>query len=128
MSFSPSDIFYVISIIDDLLSMSENPCIIITSTGYDENSPFIKFSFPLRYGNSHIILYIAGTIGLIVYENQRGEVLTNLEFKDDSFQLLHGSFRKGFKEIIEFDRQQVNTVTNNNSSIDRASFGLAEVN
>jgi hypothetical protein len=32
------------------------------------------------------------------------------------------------KQILDFDRQQVNTAKSNNTSSERGAFGLAEVN
>jgi hypothetical protein len=130
MSFNLSEVIHIISTIDDLLSMSEHPYTITTSTGYDveddEDVEFIKFTFPLKNGISSIKIY--DSVGLIAYTNCNGEVLTNVEFDDMSVAELNGSFKKAFKQIREFDRQQVNTVKGNNTQIDRASFGLAEVN
>lgn len=78
--------------------------------------------------NAIVKIYIHACLGLISYKNQNGEVLTSVEFSDRNVEALNGSFKKGFKQIGEFDRQQVNTVKNKNTSIDRASFRLAEVN
>lgn len=130
MSFNLSEVIHIISTIDDLLSMSEHQYTITTSTGYDveddEDVEFIKFTFPLKNGISCIKIY--DSVGLITYQNHNAEILTNIEFDDLSVAELNGSFKKAFKQIREFDRQQVNTAKNSNTSIDRASFGLAEVN
>jgi hypothetical protein len=130
MSFNLSEVIHIISTIDDLLSMSEHPYTITTATGYDveddEEIEFIKFTFPLKNGVTSIKMY--DSLGLIVYKNQNGETLTNIEFDDMSVSELNGSFKKAFKQIREFDRQQVGTVKSANTLIDRASFGLAEVN
>jgi hypothetical protein len=110
--------------------MSEHPYTITTSTGYDleddEEVEFIKFTFPLKNGISSIKMY--DSVGLIAYTNQGGSVLKGIEFDDMSVSELNGSFKKAFKQVREFDRQQANTVKSSNTSIDRASFGLAEVN
>jgi hypothetical protein len=130
MSFNLSEVIHIISTIDDLLSMSEHPYTITTSTGYDleddEEVEFIKFTFPLKNGISSIKMY--DSVGLIAYTNQGGSVLKGIEFDDMSVSELNGSFKKAFKQVREFDRQQVGTVKSSNTSIDRASFGLAEVN
>jgi hypothetical protein len=126
MSFNLSEVIHIISTIDDLLSMTEYPYAINTSTGYDNDELFVEFVFPLRNGKSHVKIY--NSTGLIVYENLNGEILTNIEFGDRDVFSLNGSFKKAFKQIREFDRQQVNTAKSNNTLIDRASFGLAEVN
>ena len=130
MSFNLSEVIHIISTIDDLLSMSEHPYTITTATGYDveddEDVEFIKFTFPLKNGISSIKIY--DSVGLITYKNQSGEIMTNVEFDDMSVAELNGSFKKAFKQIREFDRQQVSTAKIANTSVDRASFGLAEVN
>jgi hypothetical protein len=130
MSFNLSEVIHIISTIDDLLSMSEHSYTINTSTGYDieeeEEYEFIKFTFPLKNGISHIKMY--DSVGSITYENQNGEILKNVEFDDRCVAELNGSFKKAFKQVREFDRQQVGTAKSSNTSIDRASFGLAEVN
>jgi hypothetical protein len=132
MSFNLSEVIHIISTIDDLLSMSEHPYTITTSTGYDledgEEIEFIKFTFPLKNGISSI--KIQDSVGLIVYKDRDEKVLTNAEFDDMSVAELNGSFKKAFKRIREFDRQHhVNTASSTRpSTIDRASFGLAEVN
>jgi hypothetical protein len=131
MSFNLSEVIHIVSTVDDLLSMSEHAYTINSSTGYDleddEECEFIKFTFPLKNGVSHVKLY--NSVGIITYENKSGEVIKTLEFDDLDVAELNGSFKKGFKQIREFDRQQSSTVANSNSThIDRASFGLAEVN
>ncbi len=49
-------------------------------------------------------------------------------FDDRDVAELNGSFKKGFKQIREFDRQNTSTAQSNHTTIDRVSFGLAEVN
>ena len=129
MSFVLSEVIHIISTIDDLLSMSEDQCSIRTSTGYDENDNeevFISFKFPLKNGVSQVKIY--DSIGLFVYMNQNEEVLKNIEFDDTSIVETNGSFKKALKQIRDFDRQQVSALKSANPSIDRASFGLANVN
>ncbi len=132
MSFNLSEVIHIIGTIDDLLSMSDHPYTITTTTGYDieehddKEVEFIQFTFPLKNGISSIKMY--DSIGSITYRNQNGEVLRHIDFDDISFGHLNGSFNRAFKRVIKFDRQQVNVVKSNNTSIDRASFGLAEVN
>ena len=130
MSFNLSEVIHIISTIDDLLSMSEHPYTINTSTGYDveddEEVEFINFTFPLKNGISSIKMY--DSVGIVTYKNHNGETLTEIDFDDMSVAELNGSFKKAFKQVREFDRQQVGAVRNANTSIDRASFGLAEVN
>jgi hypothetical protein len=129
MSFVLSEVIHIISTIDDLLSMSEHPSPINTSTGYDEDDDeavFIKFTFPLKNGISQVKIY--DSVGFFDYMNKTGEILKNIEFDDSAIAETNGSFKKALKQIRDFDRQQVGTVKSSNTSIDRASFGLAEVN
>ena len=130
MSFNLSEVIHIISTIDDLLSMSEHPYTINTSTGYDveddEEVEFINFTFPLKNGVSSIKMY--DSVGIITYKNHNGEPLTEIDFDDTSIVETNGSFKKALKQIRDFDRQQVSTLKSANTSIDRASFGLAEVN
>jgi hypothetical protein len=129
MSFVLSEVIHIISTIDDLLSMSERPCPINTSTGYDEDDDeaiFIDFAFALKNGIAKVRIY--DSVGFLIYTSQSGEILRNLEFDDSEISETNGSFKKALKQIRDFDRQQVGAVKNANTSIDRASFGLAEVN
>jgi hypothetical protein len=129
MSFYLSEVVHVISTIDDLLSMSEHPYTINTSTGYDEDDDeavFINFTFPLKNGISSIKMY--DSVGMFIYKNHSGETLTNIEFDDNDIAATNGSFKKALKQLRDFDRQQVGAVKSANTSINRASFGLAEVN
>jgi hypothetical protein len=129
MSFYLSEVVHVISTIDDLLSMSEHPYTINTSTGYDEDDDeavFINFTFPLKNGVSSIKMY--DSIGMFIYKNHSGEILTNIEFDDNDIAATNGSFKKALKQLRDFDRQQSSTAKITNTSVDRASFGLAEVN
>jgi hypothetical protein len=60
--------------------------------------------------------------------DRNGENLHSVEFNGTEFTSTTGSFHQGFKDILAFDRQQANTTKITNTSVDRASFGLAEVN
>ena len=130
MSFVLPEVIHIISTIDDLLSMSEQPSPINTSTGYDEDDDeaiFIKFAFPLKNGLAQIKIY--DSVGLFVYTNRNGEILKDIEFDDSAVSETNGSFKKALKQIRDFDRQyHINTAQSTRAQIDRASFGLAEVN
>jgi hypothetical protein len=132
MSFVLSEVIHIISTIDDLLSMSEHPSIIDTSTGCDndddDDTVFIQFKFPLKNGISEVKIY--DSVGLIIYTNKSGESLKEIEFDDNDIAATNGSFKKALKQVRDFDRQHhVNTASSTRAPmIDRASFGLAEVN
>jgi hypothetical protein len=112
MSFNLSEVIHIIATVDELLSMSDRPYNINTSSGHeikgDEEVEFVMFTFPLKNGISHIKIH--DSTGLIEYTNQNGEVLSTIEFDDVCVTKINGSFRKGFKQIREFDRNQSRTV------------------
>jgi hypothetical protein len=136
MSFELSDVVHIISTIDDFLSMREHQCIIDTSTGYgyddddndEDDTVFIQFKFPLKNGISEIRIY--DSVGFFIYRNQNGESLKEIEFDNSNIATTNSSFKKALKQVRDFDRQHhVNTASSTRAlTIDRASFGLAEVN
>jgi hypothetical protein len=131
MSFVLSEVIHIISTIDDLLSMSEHQCTIDTATGYDDDDDeavFIKFKFSLKNGISEMKLY--DSVGSFIYTNLNGEPLKKIEFDDNDIAGINGSFKKALKQVRDFDRQHhVNTASSTRAPmIDRASFGLSEVN
>jgi hypothetical protein len=115
MGFNLSEVINIVSTIDELLSMSDHPYKISTSTGNDikdnREVEFIEFVFPLKNGVSHIKIY--DSTGLIEYRGHEDEVLKHVVFDDIYVTKLNGSFRKGFKQIREFDRQ-ASSVKNSN--------------
>ncbi len=139
MSFNLDDFKHIISTVDDLLSMSEPQSFLSVSTeceseedwdhekdDVDNNRTYINLTFLLKNGSSSIRLY--GDTGVIFYLDRSGEILKNIEFNDGGITLTDGSFKKALKQIRAFDRQHTNTSNIVNTPIDRASFGLAEVN
>ncbi len=126
-AFIVPEIAAIYSTIEDLFYMTEPQPIISTSFGKDEDGcEFIKFSFRLRNGNSEIKIY--EDTGTLSYISWGGESLHSIGFDDTEFESINGSFCQAFKGIITFDRQQANTTKITNTSVDRASFGLVEVN
>jgi hypothetical protein len=133
MSFVISELIHIVSTVDDLLSMSEPPSNISISTGCDEDEEeyedekiFIKLSFPLKNSNAEIKIY--DSVGIFSAMNCNGESLKNIEFDDNFVSETSGSFKKALKQIRDFDRQYVGQVKSIHIPVDRASFGLAEVN
>jgi hypothetical protein len=136
MSFSLPEVVHIISTIDDLLYMSEPPSKIQISTGCEieeeeeaniENSEvFMKLSFSLKNGNVEIDIY--DSIASFVYLDQNGEILKDIPFDDNSVAETEGSFKKALKQIRVFDSQHTCQPKDIHVPIDRASFGLAEVN
>jgi hypothetical protein len=139
MSFNLNEFKHIVSTIDDLLSMSEPQSFLNISTDcereedWDEekddvnnNRTFINLTFFLKNGTSSIRLYDA--TGVFFYMDRNGDILKNIEFNDINITLTDGSFKKALKQIRAFDRQHTNTSNIINAKIDRASFGLAEVN
>jgi hypothetical protein len=143
MSFNLAEFSHIVSTIDDLLSMSEPPCSISISTGYDEDEDeeknkdededendevieFMLLTFPLKNGTSEVRIY--DSFGMFFYTDSNGKLLKSIDFDDNYVAETNGSFKKALKQIRDFDRKHVNTVKSVNTLIDRASFGLAEVN
>jgi hypothetical protein len=132
MSFNLSEFKHIISTIDDLLSMSDpqsflNIAMDCEDSEEDENAQlFIKLVFSLKNGNSEMRLYDA--TGVFHYRDLNGETLKSIWFDDSNITLTDGTFKKSLKQIRSFDRQHVNHPTIAHTPIDRASFGLAEVN
>lgn len=136
MSFELADFTHVISTIDDFLSMSEPQCSINISNGYDEDEEskedaeedkaFILLNFYLGNGKSEIKIY--DSVASFTYIDRNEDVIKCLEFDDVSIFETNSSFKRSLKQIRDFDRQQVSTAKSSNTSIDRASFGLTEVN
>jgi hypothetical protein len=135
MSFDLADFSHIVSTIDDFLSMSEPPCSINISNGYtedeeskeqaEEDKSFISLTFPLKNGTSEIKIY--DSIASFTYVNSSGNIIKCVEF-DDNVLETNSSFRRAIKQIRDIDRQQANIAKITNTSVDRASFGLAEVN
>jgi hypothetical protein len=67
-------------------------------------------------------------VGFFTYVNQGGDILKNIEFDDSCITETNGSFKKALKQVRDFDRQNISTAKSTHAPIDRASFGLAEVN
>lgn len=139
MSFNLDEFKHIVSTIDDLLSMSEPQSFLNISTecegeedwddekdDVDNNRTFINLTFLLKNGASSIRLYDA--TGLFLYMDRSGEILKSIEFNDNGITLTDGSFKKALKQIRAFDRQHTNIPAIINTPIDRASFGLANVN
>jgi hypothetical protein len=140
MSFNLAEFSHIVSTIDDLLSMSEPPSSINISTGYDEEKDenedeenddtddieFMSLTFSLKNGQSQVRIY--DSFGIFFYIDNNGELLKSIDFDDTYISETSGSFKKALKQIRDFDRKHVSTVKSVHTPIDRASFGLAEVN
>jgi hypothetical protein len=125
--FVVPDIACIYSTIEDLLYMSESKTLINTSFGVDEDEcKFIKFIFCLKHGSAEVSVY--QDYGNFLYTDRNGENSEATEFDRTDFTSTSGSFYKAFKGVLSLDRQQVNTTKITNTPVDRASFGLAEVN
>jgi hypothetical protein len=141
MSFNLAEFSHIVSTIDDLLSMSEPQCSINISTGYDEEKDededeesdenedleFISLIFSLKNGQSQVRIY--NSFGIFFYMDNNGEFLKSIDFDDTYVAETSGSFKKALKQIRDFDRKHISAAKSvAHTSIDRASFGLAEVN
>jgi hypothetical protein len=127
MSIFATGVAHIINTIEDLLDLVELQHSLNISTDYDENSNIlVKIKFSLKNGKSEATIHNTG--GNFSYSSFNGENLESISFNDQNLTDTIGSFHKSLKELITFDRQQANTTKITNTSVDRASFGLAEVN
>jgi hypothetical protein len=125
--FVVPDIVCIYSTIEDLLYMSESQSLINTFFGVDEDDcRFVKFNFRLKHGSTEVSIY--QDYGNFSYIDKNGENLESTEFDRTDFSSTSGSFYQAFKSVLSSDRQQANTSKITNTPVDRASFGLAEVN
>jgi hypothetical protein len=126
-AFVVPDIACIYRTIEDLLYMSEPQSLINTSFGINEDEyEFIKFNFRLKNGSAEVVIYEDN--GNFSYIDRNGESLESTEFDRTDFTSISGSFYQAFKCMLSLDRQQANTTRITNTPVDRASFGLAEVN
>jgi hypothetical protein len=129
MRFDIYEFRHIVSNIDDLLFMSGCSQPIAISVDRDDDAQdniFMKLSFPIINGNSEIRIYQSKAFFL--YLDASGEVLKQIEFNNSHLREVHGSFNTTLKQILVFDRQNASQIKSVNTSVDRASFGLAEVN
>jgi hypothetical protein len=127
MSIIATGVAYIVNTIEDLLSLIERQDSLNISTDRDEkDNIFIKIAFSLKNGKSELEIYNNG--GRFLYFDLNGECLNSIGFTEHSLTDTGGTFHRALKELTIFDRQQVSATKSTNTSIDRASFGLAEVN
>jgi hypothetical protein len=123
-TFTSSNIGYVINNIEDLLATMDSQYPLQISTVGN----FVKLYFSLKKGNVEIEIH--DDEAFITWKNFSGEHSKTTKFYQRYLTdaASEESLYKALKEIRDFDRQQANTAKINNASVDRASFGLAEVN
>ena len=130
MKFDIYEFRHIVSNIGDLLFISgcSQPINISVELNDDaQNNIFMKLSFPLINGTSEIRIYQSQAFFL--YLDAAGELLKQIEFNNSHLREVQGSFNTTLKQILIFDRQYSSSETKRaETSIDRASFGLAEVN
>ncbi len=128
MSITTNGVGHIISTIEDLLFLLESQHPLSISTDRDgKDNVFIKVTFYLKNGKSEIQIHNYG--GCCSYFDFNGENLESIDFNENSLTDTSGSFHKALKTLIVFDRQNATQeVKSANNLIDRASFGLAEVN
>lgn len=86
----------------------------------------MQLAFSLRKGSVETHLYDAG--GVFYYKDSNGNLLKTVEFIYGNLLKTDSSFKKSLKQIRDFDRQHISQSEIKHVPIDRASFGLAEVN
>jgi hypothetical protein len=120
--FTISDLLCITSSINELLYMSESP--ICPEIYYTDNS--IKICLRLKNGRSDVT--IGTQYGCFSYIDDNEATLTSAQFTNDAITDINGSFHKAFRQIRAFDREYASQAKITDTSIDRASFGLTEVN
>lgn len=130
MKFDIYEFRHMVSNIGDLLFMSGCCQPINISVERNDDAPnnvFTKLAFPLINGNAEIRIYQSQA--LFLYLDTTGELLKQIEFNNSHVREIHGSFNTTLKQILIFDRQHSSSqIKRSETSIDRASFGLTEVN
>jgi hypothetical protein len=121
--FTVSNILYIISSIDELLYMSESS--LRPEISYTKD--LIKICFYLKNGKVTINLG-SKEHSLFNYIDDSEVVLTGAQFTNEAITDTNGSFHCAFRQIISFDRERSNQSKSTDISINRASFGLVEVN
>jgi hypothetical protein len=122
--FTVSNISYIINTIEDLLiTMDSSQPLKVSTVG-----SFIILHFSLKNGNVEIEIH--NDEAFCKYKANDKEKVRNTKF----YQRFLGdtmsdeSLYIALKIIRDFDRQHANEAMSSNISLDRASFGLAEVN
>jgi predicted restriction endonuclease len=89
---------------------------------------FVALYFSLKNGTVEIEIH--DDEAFCKYKDHSGENVKNTKFYQRylSDAMSHESLYIALKEIRDFDRQHMNEAMSSNMSLDRASFGLAEVN
>jgi hypothetical protein len=121
--FTVSNILYMIGSIDELLYMSESS--LRPEISYTND--LIKICFYLKNGKVTINVG-SKEHSLFNYIDDNKVVLMVAQFTNDAITDTNGSFHSAFRQILSFDRQNSSQAKSTDISIDRASFGLAEVN
>jgi hypothetical protein len=127
MSITTNGVGHIINAIEDLLFLIESQHPLSIHTDRDEkDNVFIKVAFHLKNGKTEIQIH--NYRGCCSYFDFNGERLESIDFNENSLTDTSGSFHKALKALIVFDRQNSSQTKSMDTSIDRASFGLAEVN
>jgi hypothetical protein len=129
MKFDLYEFRHIVSNIGDLLFMSGSSHLVNISVENEDNTQdkvFMKLSFPLTNGNSEVRIYREQSF--IFYKGLNGEILQKIDFNNNNIREVHGSFRIALKQILNFDRQNSAQTGRADNLIDRASFGLANIN
>lgn len=123
-NFTSSNIGFVINTIEDLLTTMDSQCLLKVSTVGD----FVQLCFSLKNGNIEIEIH--DDEAFITWKDYSGEHSKTTKFYQRYLTdaASNESLYKALKEIRDFDRQQSSITKGTESTIDRASFGLAEVN
>jgi hypothetical protein len=122
--FTIPNLLYIINTIEEFVCMSESPSHVDLS--YNDYVNEIILSFSLKHGTIKVSIF--GQNAGFKYFDCDLKVLTSANFGNESITDTNGSFHTAFRQIRKFDRERASVSTNTDTSIDRASFGLSEVN
>jgi hypothetical protein len=120
--FTVSNILYILSSIEELLYMSESS--LPPEISYMSNS--IKINFFLKNGRSEV------TIGdreysYFDYILDDKKIPPSFSFTTKEITDTNGDFHKAFRNVRSLDREYASQAKSQETSIDRASFGLSEL-
>jgi hypothetical protein len=132
MSFNLNQFTRIVSTVEDTLSMLDDAEVSI-STKVENSSIILNLSFPLKNGFAEIS--IGEEDGVIIYFNNTGEVLEEIEFIDRDIYDIKAPFNQAIKRIIAADKQNSQSKAKSNpgistgdSELDRVRAELSSIN
>ena len=110
MSFNLQEFTYIVSTVEDTLSMLDDAKISVSTTviesddeDSDENLIVLSLSFPLKNGFAEMFFF--DDTGTIEYHGVTGDLLKEIDFNDSDVSVMNGSFNLALKGLITADKQ-----------------------